>query len=849
MWISYSDSEVKRFHPICERALNGALKSLGKEKQYRVLHHQYTGVLEMDYVVQNTATGKYLCVVEVKRTPADVHSARYQFQAMSYVQMNADQSEQPFYILTNLEYAFSFRYDAGRPRVFQQMLEPGLSRIGSFEQDEEDVFVEKLAGYFSRRLTEYMNNTYEYLLTLEEFAAHMEQIKGEPKRWKTHLAVLLYEYIRGAFAFINRNELRDIRLFRNNVEKICNEAARVNFKDIFNYSEESFERTAEIENDTLIDLYDFGSRNVNGDSIAGILHSIVSAGHEHDGEVPTDLELAGIVAELAKYSSGELASTDLVCDPAAGSGNLISAAISAYNLLPTQIVVNDVRSKLLELLSLRIGLNYASTISLKNSAAIYNRDIADLDPLFFNDVKVIVMNPPFSAGINCAARKQPLYRSIRCLTGKDAKTNVGQMPLEAVFLELVIELVRPGTTISCVFPKTHLMGRGPEAKVIRRLLLNQFGLHLVFTYPGDEIFDDVTKDTCVLVGKAKSPAEYVKVVSSYDKIPDIDIHRFAQALPKDAADAFLPMIPGITARKVSAQELSDAAEDGWRMLNSEMVDAIIFVKENFRNSEQFTELSELSYPIKRGQAGNSGGSDIMFFDSRPDLYEQFQGQNMILSAGMRNAKLDTLDIGPGDSDFFDVSDNSEAIADAVIDAYNALPDRAGRQQRRRKTNQEWKKILKKESKGRFPANSVLIPRAIRTTGRIYLSRNPVFVSTNFVVCSLPSLDRAILLSTWMSTVFYQLICEVSSKDQEGMRKMEVSDIEKTYIPMLDNVTKETVAALTKAYGSIEFLNLSAPEIREADRIWANELFGEAAEERLEHARKLLEYLANRRNPE
>lgn len=848
MWISYSDSEVNRFHPICERALNYALRLIGKENQYRVLHHQYTGALEMDYVVQNIATGKYLCVVEVKRTPADVHSARYQFQAMSYVQMNAGQSEKPFYILTNLEYAFSFRYDAGRPRVFQQMLKPGLSHIGSFERDEEEDFVEKLALYFSERLTDYTNNSYEYLVTLEEFATHMEQIKEEPKRWKTHLAVLLYEYIRGAFTFINRNELRDIRLFRNDVERICDEAARVNFKDIFNYSDESFERTANIENGTLINLYDFGNQNVNGDSVAGILHSIVSAGHEHDGEVPTDLELARIVAELAKYSSGELDATDVVCDPAAGSGNLISAAIPTYNLVPTQIVVNDVNSKLLELLSLRIGLNYASTISLRNSPAIYNRNIADVDPVFFNDVKVVVMNPPFSAGINCVARKQPLYRSIRRLTGNEAKTNIGQMPLEAVFLELLIELVQPGTTISCVFPKTHLMGRGPEAKAIRRLLLHQFGLHLVFTYPGDEIFDDVTKDTCVLVGKAKTPAECVKVVSSYDKIPNIDIHRFAQTLSNDATEDFSPMMPGIVVKKISTQELSDAAEDGWRMLNSEMVDAITFVKENFQSSEQFKELSELDYPTKRGQAGNSGGSDIMFFDSRPDLYEQFTGQNIILSAGMRNAKLDTFDIGTGDSDFLDVSDNSEEIVDAIIDAYNTLPNREGKQQRRRKTNQEWKKILNKESRGRFSANSVLIPRAIRTTGRIYLSCNPVFVSTNFVVCTLPSLNKAILLSTWMSTIFYQLICEVSSKDQEGMRKMEVSDIEKTYVPVLDNVTQETIAVLTDEYSSIEFLNLATPEIRDVDRIWANELFGEDADEILNTARRMLEYLANRRNP-
>ena len=100
----------------------------------------------------------------------------------------------------------------------------------------------------------------------------------------------------------------------------------------------------------------------------------------------------------------------------------------------------------------------------------------------------------------------------------------------------------------------------------------------------------------------------------------------------------------------------------------------------------------------------------------------------------------------------------------------------------------------------------------------------------------------------MSTIFYQLICEVSSKDQEGMRKMEVSDIEKTYIPALDDVSRETITALTEEYSSIEFLNLATPEIREVDRIWANELFGEEAEEILNTARRMLEYLANRRNP-
>ncbi|MBC7961233.1 MAG: BpuSI family type II restriction endonuclease, partial [Vallitaleaceae bacterium] len=321
MWISHSDSEVNVFHPICERALNIALRKSGMDTTYCVLHHQYTGVLEMDYVVQNIVTGKYLCVVEVKRTPADVHSARYQFQAMSYVQMNAGESERPFYILTNLEYAFAFRYDATRPRVFQQMLKPGLNSIGDFGIDSEADFVEKLSDYFKNLLDDFRDNRYEYLVTLEQFAQHMDRIKKNQKQWKSSLAVLLYEYIRGAFTFIKRNELRDVRLFHNDISRICDEAARINFKEIFTYQSTHYEPRVTVDNAMLVNLFDFGNQNITGDSVAGILHEIVSAGHEHEGEVPTDLELARVVAELAHYISGDLGNNELVCDPAAGSGN------------------------------------------------------------------------------------------------------------------------------------------------------------------------------------------------------------------------------------------------------------------------------------------------------------------------------------------------------------------------------------------------------------------------------------------------------------------------------------------------------------------------------------------------
>lgn len=846
MWISYSDSEVNKFHPICENALKTALEMLKMNGNYRVIHHQYTGSLEMDFVIQNIHTGKYLCVVEVKRTPADVHSARYQFQAMSYVQMNSGESEKPFYILTNLEYAFAFRYDEGRPRVFQQMLKPGLIKVGTFD-DKQVAFEVKLAEYFKDIIKDFIDDKYEYSVTLEQFASHMEKIQGNSKRWKSHLAVLLYEYIRGAFSFVNRNDLRDVRAFKNNVERICAEAVKINFRDIFDYCDEKFVANAFLDNDILSNLYDFGFQNVSGDSVSNILHQIVSAGHEHEGEVPTDLELGRIVAVLAKHISGEIASSDYICDPAAGSGNLISTAIDVFRVSPTQIFVNDINDKLLELLSLRIGLNFVRIIGHGTSPRILNKSIAELEREDFKGVKVVVMNPPFVAGINCIARKQELFRKIKRLTGTTPITEAGQMPLEAVFLELVTNLVEPGTTIACVFPKTHLMATGMESQIIRRFALQRFGLKIVFTYPGKEIFDDVTKDTCVLVGKVMGPAESVDIISTYDTIPNIDIHRFDTSLNNSFSDKFTSIMPGVVACEVPMNILSDNIENGWRMLNSELVEAINFVDEKLKPSPKLTSLATLDFDIKRGTAGNGGASDLLFFDSRADLMNAFSDKSVVFSAGMRNAKLDSFVINGGDSKFFTSIFNNNEIVNQVIDTYISLPQRDGKQLRRNKTKDELKTIVDRESEKSFSANSVLIPRNIRRNGRVYLTEEQVYVSTNFLVCSLEEYRQALIMSTWMSTAFYQLICEVSSKDQEGTRKMERGDILSTLVPDFNKLSNNIVEKLEAEKKSISFLDLQNPVARNIDRIWADELFGNDSEAILNETVSLLSFLANRRN--
>ena len=155
------------------------------------------------------------------------------------------------------------------------------------------------------------------------------------------------------------------------------------------------------------------------------------------------------------------------------------------------------------------------------------------------------------------------------------------------------------------------------------------------------------------------------------------------------------------------------------------------------------------------------------------------------------------------------------------------------------------RILERESRGKFLPNSVLIPRALRRKGRVHLVENDIFVSTNFQVCYGMNERDSVILATWISTIFYQLICEVSSKDQEGMRKMEIRDIAQTMVPMFESVSEATFERLKAALATTEFVDLQSPEIREVDTIWAEALFREEADSKLEEARRLLAYTANR----
>lgn len=847
--VLYSDSEVRVFHPLCEQALNNALSSLGLSKSYNVIHHRYTGSLEMDFVIENKSTKKYLCVIEVKKTPSDVQSTRYQFQAESYVQMNSVQNEKPFFILTNLETLISFRYDATKPRVYQQMLQPGLEHICEFKSDNEATIVAKLSSSFERIIDNFINDVYTYSTTLDQFLTYMDGTTSNDRMWKSSMAILMYEYIRGAFGAVRRNDLRyDVRTFHDDIEQICIEANRVDFDGIFKYDASTYLPRHSVASSILSDIYTYGNSNISGEAIADALHNRLSEDKHHDGEVATDSELALLTSTLAKMSNGDLSPNKKICDPAAGSGNLICSAINVFNVDASCLKANDINKKLIELLSLRLGLCFPNSINRVNAPEVSSKDINDLSSAYFNDVEIVLLNPPFVAGINCVNRKQQFYNTIKRIKESDAITIGGQMNLGAVFLETVCWMANPGTTIACIFPKAHLKERGEEAKQFRRMLLNLFGLRIIFNYPAEDLFESVTEETCIFIGKVRQKSSDIIVYSSNDKVADLDLHALYSYTGIYSTTDFSTIIPGVEARKFSFSELYASIDDGWRLVCSEMTESMDFVSHNILSNPKLTAISNTTSVYRRGNVGGSGASDLVFFDSFEDLYNTYS-KKVTLSAGMRNAQHNIFELNAGDSKFIDFNLLSSTLAMNIINDYIPLQRNSDAQSRNTsKSASEIKKIAERYGKIVFNQNSVLVPTKLRRIGRVYVTRVPMYISTNFAVFSFATADIANIVGSYMSTVFYQLECEVQSKDHAGLRKLELQDVLTTHAPICNMLSKDEISAITNELSNITFLDLNNPVIRNIDRIWAKILFGTNANSVLDDATRLLRFLANRRNP-
>lgn len=778
----YTDDEVNVFHPICEDALIEAIGKLNLQNDYQVIHHYQVGEIVPDYIIQNKHNNKILLIVEVKRTPAQVNSTRYKDQARSYIlEAGLGSLEAPYYVLTNLELTNFFKHDDKRTSVNKQILAPSPMFAGHFS---DDFSFEKLVEYFMICINTAKTDNGRFLWGYDEIVEVLEQYDVNIEDWHTAFTVIAYEFIR---AVLNDKKQPNISLwktasyYKNNPKMLQDNIRKVNFTTLIS---PKISKNNEVwEQGFLQGIKEIADKAINGDELTSAIHEYLVKNQSQFGIVPTDLELATALSALT-IDKNVFSSSSIICDPAAGGGNLLAALIDYIpNILPNQIQANDISTNLSHLLSLRLGLRFPKKISPSNSPQIHNENILDLPKDYFDNVDFVLINPPYLSGVRNQNKKKMFYDKLKIDHQVDAITDLGQMPLEGPFLEYLIERVKSKTTIGVIFPKSHLFGLGKESQAIRKLFIEKFGLKKIFLYPREDLFKDVTKETVILVGQKDVDTDEITLISTVSKIYEININELSDLSGSDKLE--------IT--KINKNVFEDNLAKGWKVIFSDFnIQSEINSISN--NLQEFPE-------FYRGKVGNIGLTDYLFI-SKHHKWDEIK--DLIPSSWLAKAIENTKDIEENDkylkkvrvkflapprSAFTPNSSDYLKLLD-IINKIQEFPSLSSKKKvKKQKTLTEIIDIIKKDSNNRriVPQGSLIIPRNLRGSFKAYITSEPMYVSTNFFVVENDNGVNVELIYSWLYSVFGQIQLEYYSKLQEGARKSEKVAFESIKVPDVDEL--------------------------------------------------------------
>ena len=266
------------------------------------------------------------------------------------------------------------------------------------------------------------------------------------------------------------------------------------------------------------------------------------------------------------------------------------------------------------------------------------------------------------------------------------------------------------------------------------------------------------------------------------------------------------------------------------------------------NTNLFRNISRAGYgDMSRGRVGNSGGSDLLYLTTKQGLLDECSSEvRKALKPGLRNSDYASYIVGKGDQQFFDIRGLKKDVVEDVISTYLTKYETKQKQAKKSKTLDEWYAILKKEARHFVPVNSVLVPRGTRRLASTYITTEPTYLSTNLVCIKTANYNEARVLSSWMSSIFYQLQLEIYCKNQGGMRKLEIENILKTYVPKVSLMSPNDIELILNTKVS-DFYDLKKPEIREIDRAWAKVMIqNDDTETLLDNALRYLTILAKNR---
>lgn len=844
----YNDDEVADFHPLVEGVLQLILRESGFETEYEVKHHpSLPGSTKIpDFAIIKRRSQRTVFILEVKRTERDVDSQRHWNQTRGYVRdlTSGWEPGHRYFAVTNIEKTISFA-DRDGPDI-ACILSGNPIEAGHFDPTthEADDVIESFRAQIKALVVDAVtNNSPEwsdawspivgsFVTNLKSSISSLldhesEELSKEIGTYEL-LRIFFYHFIGSFYTHEHSTNARYFRGGRinNNYNATYNEMrnnyARVlelDFKQIF--SESPLEE-ARITPDRLNIILNY--INNFTETLMEYIDEAIKQNHspeyffdlitdhiyEHNelhnaGKVMSDTELAGLLAELTIESSD-----NNIIDPGSGDGALLDAAYDKLKRLKSgtsfshQNILNqlsgiEIDPFLTQLSTFRLVMKSPHEVTEETEAGIVSGDIFNNQRPGLYDV--VLMNPPFlrnEESINSLSGPSAveMVRAIRSTSIEPFVLNASQPNLYFYFLNYAAHYLKDNGKMGIILMSKFMNNK--DAVCLKEFLLDK--VESVITYPKN-FFKGFRVTTSIVILSNNASSDSVKflnirsesLISNPEKVKDL------------LSNNNTIIEPLYSLRVVNRNNLNP--EDNWRVYLIDPEDRY----GRLTQSDAFANLSDLFNEVKRGGAGNSGGSDLIF-PSRTSQLEIVQNTpEEYLCYGLRNNRLRTksfiLDSSalkeqpalhfPSSYDTgYDYGYNSELNDPFFEQVYKDASV----------NYEKWPAILNQTISSRINSQ-IIIPRADREKHVVYYNSTdrPIVLSTNFFSVSGFHSESSVeqskqikFISAYLISSFSQIQFELLSNDQEGMRKLEGFMINKLRVinpakfseAIIDEVVKE-----------------------------------------------------------
>jgi|GEM_PF-2152706 len=858
----YWDDEVRVFHPLFEEVLNHTLTDMGLDEELEVIHHWSTkgfiGII--DFAICNKKSKKVLLPIEVKKTVVDLKAIGRR-QARGYLGSLGMFRGSDYYLATNLEHVELFRDTPNRVLTMAQLLNLSHSHVGDLKTSDFEAFIVALQNSLKQVLDVVRGNDgSDYASNISGLLHALETSVEDLDSWHQAQAFYAFDYIRGALGldpFFQKRveEWKPADSFVKLPGEMKDLVSKIDFDLLFENLPNGRFNNKEISQ-IAAGAFEAGQSEDFAEDLAGVVNEIAYTVKGIPGVVETTPNLADLlVAHLSLAVGPEIDSKMKVLEPGCGSGNLIVALKKFYeNLTAKQIFGVEKQELFREVLSLRLGLHFKDSLRIGERPDLSIRTLESIEVNECGDVGLVIMNPPFIRGIDCVKERKEIADLILKISKTKSVLTGKQLGYECGYLELILTLVPDQTVVASIFPKNALLR--PDSSELRRFLINKFGLKQIVLYMDNNLFGSVQKSTVILIGNKGSTSESVEVFNYTTDLGNIDFQRFKMKSNRNE------YIHTLGARvEIKAKVLMESADAGWKALLSGGESEYEVCLNKILNCAQFSTIGK-NHKLIRGSIGNKGASEFLFNakmsskDSqlkRPDKWEKIPN-DWILPAVKNSDSAPreiTREFGESAIHFPEshrVQDiNSSIFKNYLLEKRKSAKSKSGfgSQRKEDKSSEDLLRILEVSRPVHGPV--VLIPRGQRAVAQISFScEKELMVSTNFFIAECESRSEAIVLASWLLTIFGQLQLEHSGIDQEGMRKLEKFQIENCFIPQEIKFTNDEMGQLEKVLMAADPLSFKAIAPREIDEVWARKLSPEKWNDLIASTESTLQVMCNQR---